>query len=144
MIAYILHWTYSVRNKMLMIVIWVDDHIATNSSSVLTDVKKHLDNMLKLKDLREITSFLGIQFRVIELECDTPCANQIWYKIVNPCEMDVNMIDVQNWLTSWEISESLTYNMITTWWDLCNKIVTIPSEAYHCPFNLGKTLLSET
>lgn len=63
-----------------MIVIWVDDHIATNSSSVLTDVKKHLGNMFKLKDLREITLFFGIQFiykgDIIRMSYSI-CANQI-------------------------------------------------------------------
>ena len=49
----------------MIIIVWVDDLIiAANDVSVLNNIKSSLSNKFKMKDLKELKWFLGIEFEV--------------------------------------------------------------------------------
>ena len=57
----------STVNMLIFVVIWVDDIVlAANTPSELKKIKDALKNRFKMKDLGEISWFLGIEFRVTE------------------------------------------------------------------------------
>ena len=54
----------SEENNVTILVVWVDDLIITSSlKELLNDLKKKLNEQFKMKDLEEISSFLGIEFK---------------------------------------------------------------------------------
>ena len=55
----------------MFVVVWIDDMIsASKSEKMLTGVKKGFCREYKMKDLMEINSFLGIDFRVVDDKID--------------------------------------------------------------------------
>ena len=54
----------SVDNIRTIIFIWVDDiNIAASSNDILNSVKRSLCNRFKMKDLGQLSWFLGMEFK---------------------------------------------------------------------------------
>ena len=53
-----------IRNNTVVLLIWVDDIIiASSSNELMNNVKRKLSDRFNMKDLGEISSFLGIEFK---------------------------------------------------------------------------------
>ena len=129
-------YTRHCEKAIVIIIIWVDDIlIATNSRCVMDNVKRSLKHRFQMKDLDNISFFLGIQFvcekgvikmnqaRYIEKlllrfnmnNCkprSTPCE----IGINNVCDEEAELADSRLYR---EIIGSLIYIMIATRPDLC-------------------------
>ncbi|PIK50089.1 hypothetical protein BSL78_13015 [Apostichopus japonicus] len=130
---------------MTIILVWVDDIIiTTNRDSTLEDVKRGLTSRFKMKDLGEISMFLGMRFIC---EVDMIKINQSKYieKMLlkygmkdckarsTPCEMNVDkvfenpedQIELTDARLYREIVGSLIYVMTSTRPDLCYTVTKL-------------------
>ncbi|PIK39827.1 hypothetical protein BSL78_23335 [Apostichopus japonicus] len=138
-------YTKHEENDMTIILVWVDDIIiTTNRDSILEDVKRGLTSRFKMKDLGEISMFLGMRFIC---EVDMIKINQSKYieKMLlkygmkdckarsTPCEMNVDkvfenpedQIELTDARLYREIVGSLIYVMTSTRPDLCYTVTKL-------------------
>lgn len=130
------------NEQIVIVLVWVDDIVvAASNDSVLSEIKNQLHNRFKMKDLGQISWFLGIQFKH---ENDCIKMNQTQYLTnllrkynmidcksrATPCELKLNFSSdatCECSLKYREIVGSLIYAMTCTRPDLCF-IVTILSQ----------------
>ena len=150
-----------VNDSRVILIVWVDDIIiSTENENILSDVKKALCNKFKMKDLKRLSWFLGIEFS-FEKDCITMNQTKYLEKMLDrfgmsdckpkatPCDLSVNkMIDDSDELSDArlyrEIIGSLIYVMTGTRPDLCyvvsklSQYMAKPSKAH---LNLAKHCL---
>ena len=150
------------QDKTTILLIWVDDIIiASNSRPILEEVKRDLNIRFKMKDLHQLSWFLGIKFT---FNGTTVTMDQIKYieKVVRrfqmqdckpratPCELGVNKISSESEETFTdkkvyqEIVGSLIYVMTATRPDLSfivTKLSQFMSNPSSCHLYLAKHVL---
>lgn len=135
------------RNKddsNVIIIVWVDDIIiGASDESLLNSVKFSLGQRFKMKDMGELSWFLGIEFKrengCIEMN-QTKYLEKILFRFkmndckpkATPCDLDVNKIrdkdssELADPRLYREIVGSLTYVMTGTRPDLCYILTKLP------------------
>ena len=129
-------YTRHNESEMTIMIIWVDDiTVASNSLSTVDAIKKCLRYKLKMKDLGEISCFLGIKFTregdVIKMDQSRYVENMLikfdmqnCKPRVSPCEEGLNKIidedsDLADVKLYRQIVGSLIYVMVAKRPDLC-------------------------
>ena len=148
-------YTRHAKDEKTVMIVWVDDIIiASNKQSTLNSVKEYLSQRYQMKDLGEISWFLGIQF---SREATSYKMNQSKY-IENilarfqmsdckprstPCEMsgkpmveDTEPTDAKRYR---EIVGSLIYVMTTTRPDVCYAVTKLAQHMAN-PFKVHETM----
>lgn len=130
------------NEEITIIIVWVDDIlIGSNCMSFLTDIKNCLNVKFQMKDLGEISSFLGIKFtrenNVIKMSQSKYVEKLLTkFNMYNckprstPCEMGVNKYaqsddDLADAKLYREMVGSLIYIMTSTRPDLCYIVTTL-------------------
>ena len=150
-------FTKTVRDEIVMLLVWVDDIIiAASSKSLMTRIKENLSEKFRMKDIGELKMFLGIKF---ERKGDTITMTQKDYikKVLKkfgmdnckpratPCELNANSysndgadpVDVNQYR---QMVGSLVYAMICTRPDL-SYAVTKLSQHLSCPNDADLVML---
>ena len=129
-------YTRHSKNEITILIVWVDDIIvSSNSLSIVDDIKKCLSDKFKMKDLGEISCFLGIKFsrdgNVIKMDQSRFVENilnkfemQNCKPRLSPCEEGLNKVidensDLADSKLYRQIVGSLIYIMTATRPDLC-------------------------
>ena len=129
-------YTRHDKSEMSIVIIWVDDIIvASNSMSTVNAIKKGLSHKFQMKDLGEISCFLGIKFTrngdVIKMD-QSKFVESMLVKFdmqdckprLSPCEIGLNKVidehsDLADVKLYRQIVGSLIYIMAATRPDLC-------------------------
>ena len=120
--------------ELIMILIWVDDIvIASSSDGLLNIIKKQLKERFVMKDLGELSYFLGIEFTRTETTIEmkqTRYLETVLQRLgmenckprANPCETNLRVYESEEPYDTHSYREavgSLVYAMVTTRPDLC-------------------------
>ncbi|GAB1609461.1 hypothetical protein Ahia01_001231700 [Argonauta hians] len=152
---------YSIRDRNIYLIHWVDDILIASNSQNLNDIKRKLENRFKMKDLDQVSYFLGIEFN-IENNVLTMHQGKYIAKILEKFQMEdckprstpgeknpqymgnCEPLDEEDLKTYRKIVGSLIYVMTATRPDICYTVTKLSqhmSNAQQCHITMAKHAL---